>query len=75
MKNNIKRLIFTIYLVATVSICGYFYINPIVDVRIDLHLNTVYEYDYSNFKYSVLVSIVVGIIMISYFDYLKKNKL
>jgi hypothetical protein len=73
MNNKIQKLILGIYLSVSIGICGYFYINPkrvklFYDGRlVDIHNN------YSHFKYSILISVVVGILIFTLTNFFKKK--
>ncbi|MBX9889338.1 MAG: hypothetical protein K2Y30_15555 [Flavobacteriaceae bacterium] len=79
MNNNIKAL-FGIYLSISVAVSGYFYINPGIKHPFSRQGIAYYEkfkidyLDYSNFKYSVLISIIVGILLYSFSHLFKKTK-
>ena len=67
------RLIFTTYLVISISVMGFFLINPKEIKNYDHNFKKTIEYDYLSFKYSLLISILVGIILISYSGYIKNK--
>jgi hypothetical protein len=81
MKKEIIRLIFGIYSAIAVAICGYFYINPIKVydpdkrwIRILGHARLLRE-DYLEFQYSVLLSVVVGILLLTILNFIKNQKI
>jgi hypothetical protein len=77
--NNIKAL-FGIYLSISIAVSGYCYINPDIKHPFSREGIAYYEkfkidyLDYSNFKYSVLISIIVGILLYSFSHLFKKTK-
>jgi hypothetical protein len=81
MKKEIIRLIFGIYSAIAVGICGYYYINPIKMYDQDPKMISIYGYapiikeDYSEFKYSVLLSVVVGILLLTILNFINNQKI
>jgi hypothetical protein len=79
MNNNLKGL-FGIYLSIAIAVSGYFFINP--DIKPSFDISRIFYYekykidylDYSNFKYSVLISIIIGILLYSFTHFFNKNK-
>jgi len=81
MKKEIIRLILGIYSAIAIAICGYFYINPIkiydkdpVMIKI-LGYATIIRKDYSEFQYSVLLSVVGGILLLTILNFIKNQKI
>jgi hypothetical protein len=76
-KKNIK-LIFGIYLAIAVAVCGYYYINPTKIYAQDQNWinnfghDRLLEIDDTEFQYSILISIVVGIIIFTLLNFTKK---
>lgn len=74
---NNKTLIFILgaYISICVSIIGYFYINPTQN-KIFQGLENInfYTVDYTNFKYSILISIVGLILLLSFLQLFRKVK-
>ena len=72
MNNNTIRLIITVYLLVSISIIGYYYINPYTDNVFFLDSRNRYKIrKFEYFKYSILVSILIGILLVSIIGYLK----
>ena len=73
---NNKTLIFIlgIYTSVCVSIVGYFYINP-TENRILSGSENLNWLDYTNFKYSILISIVGLILLFSFLQLFRKSKI
>ena len=81
MNNKFKTLIFGVYLSISVTICGYYYINPIKVYAADngkwMRLfghNRLLEINFTNFKYSILISIVVGILLFTTLKLINNEK-
>jgi hypothetical protein len=85
MDKKIMTFIYSIYVAIVISICGYFYINPLETghfkysgVRDEsgytkyVKIWVTEKLDYTNFKYSILVSIVIGILLFSFLRLFKK---
>ena len=81
MKKEIIRLIFGIYSAIATAICGYLYINPIKTYDKDpdnirfLGYAAIIKKDYSEFQYSVLLSVVVGILLLTILNFIKNQKI
>lgn len=80
MNNKTQSFIFGIFLSVSVSICGYFYINPTMIYANDngkwkrmFGMNRLIETDYTNFKYSVLISIVISILLFTFIKLFTKK--
>ena len=74
MNNKIQNLIMGIYLSIAISICGYFFLNPKRDKYFDddgILVDIVHNY--SHFKYSILISVVVGILIFTLTNFFKKK--
>lgn len=75
------KLILGIYLAIAIAICGYFYINPIKTYDKDpdmirlIGYSAVIRKDYSEFQYSVLLSVVVGILLLTILNFIKNQKI
>jgi hypothetical protein len=78
MNNKIITFIFGVYISLSVSISGYFYINPTEVWRFwdgfEYENYGTPHYDFINLKYSVLISIVIGILLYSFLQLFKKTK-
>ena len=77
MSKNIKKFITGIYLAISTSVIGYLYINPVSDsynYKINGKVETYYIIDHDYFKYSILISIVGFILLISFFQLWKNDK-
>ncbi|MDI9312952.1 MAG: hypothetical protein QM535_22265 [Limnohabitans sp.] len=81
MNNKIITFIFRVYISISICVSGYFYINPEKIFANDgghwkrtFGHNRLLEIDYTYFKYSVLISIVVGILFYSFLQLFKKTK-
>lgn len=72
---NNKTLIFILgtYTSVCVSIIGYFYINP-TEKKIFNGIENLNWLDYTNFKYSILISIVGLIFLFSFLQLFRKVK-
>ena len=69
MNKRIKTLILGIYLSLAVGISGYYYINPDkIEVQYE---DTII--DFTNFKYSILISLVIGIIIFTLLQFFTKK--
>lgn len=77
MNKNKQRFIIGIYLAISVAIIGFLHINPI-ETHYKYEFNgKIYSDSYPDndyFKYSILISIVGFIVLLSYFQLLKNNK-
>ena len=76
MKKELRNLILGIYIAISISICGYLYINPVItETSEKASFNGVqfYTIDYTHFKYSVLISIVIGILLYTFLQYYKSK--
>lgn len=78
MSKNKQRFITGIYLAICVSISGYLYLNPTTYDRegsVIKHFRNgeFVRFDYINFKYSVLISVVIGILIYSILQLFKKK--
>ena len=75
MFNRTQILVFGIFLSIVVSISGYFYLNPkfVVTGKIWTGENCGYS-DYTPFRYSILISVVLGILLLSFMTFLSKKK-
>lgn len=78
MKKEIIKLTIGIYSAIAISICGYYYINPIKIylqnqkmIRILGGHPQVIRLDYTEFQYSILLSIVAGILLITILNFIK----
>jgi hypothetical protein len=81
MKKEIIRFIFGIYSAIAVAMCGYYYINPVKIHDQDpkrikiLGYAAIIRKDYSEFQYSVLLSVVVGILLLTILNFIKNQKI
>jgi hypothetical protein len=75
MKIKTQILVFGIFLSIVVGISGYFYLNPefIVTGKLFDGRNHGY-YNYTHFKYSILISVVVGILLLTFMTFFSKKK-
>lgn len=73
---NNKTLIFIlgIYTSVCISFVGYFYINP-TEKRILSGSENLNWLDHTNFKYSILISIVGLILLFSFLQLFRKSKI
>jgi hypothetical protein len=78
MKKEIIKLIIGIYSAIAITICGYYYINPIKIYLKDQGMIRilgpgphVVGLDYTEFQYSILLSIVAGILLITILNFIK----
>lgn len=69
MNNRIRALILGLYLSFAVGISGYLYINP--DKIEDEYGDKIN--DFTNFKYSILISLVIGILIFTFFKFFTKK--
>ena len=79
MNSRNKKLILGIYLSISLGIIGYFYINPTEvwghhDNNGTYNYYDIPKYDYINFKYSILISTVMGILIYSILQFMTKTK-
>lgn len=76
MNNKIQSFIYGIYLSITIGICGYLYLNPEI-IKTNRKLfdgSVIVHISYENFKYSVLTSIVLGILLFTFINFFNNKK-
>lgn len=77
MSKNKQKFILGIYIAIAISISGFIYINPIktyTKYEFNGKIESDYYYNMDYLKYSILISIVGLIIILSVFQLYKKDK-
>jgi hypothetical protein len=74
MNNRTQILIVGIFLSTVVGISGYFYLNPKFVKIGDIDGRAYGNMDYTLFKYSILISAVVGILLLTFIKFFSKRK-
>ena len=76
MNNRTQILVFAIFLSIAVGICGYLHLNPKKIYSKNTYTfggDRIYKTDYTEFEYSVLISIVVGILLLTFMRFFSKR--
>lgn len=74
MNNRIQILIVGIFLSIVVGISGYFYMNPKFVKTGEYDGRPYGRLDYTLFEYSILISAVIGILLLTFLKFFSKRK-